>query len=89
MIVPLSSPDNTDLTTWVAQCDRCGLQQPIDKTADWTITQEAADVHYDPACTKRIARRLVDSATPARRTPVGLLVAALIAVGVIALAVPR
>jgi predicted RNA-binding Zn-ribbon protein involved in translation (DUF1610 family) len=79
MIVPLFSPNNTDLTTWAAQCDRCGLQQPIDKTVDWTLTEEEADVHYCPACTKRIARHLIGSATP-RRSPLGLALTALIVI---------
>lgn len=88
MIVPLSSPDNTGLTVWVALCDRCGFQQSVNKIAEWTLfegPEAEVDVHVCPECTKRDARRLIDSATPRRRSPLGLALTALIAVGVLAL----
>ena len=88
MIVPLSSPDNADFTVWVARCDRCGLQKSVNKIGDWTLfegPEAEADAHFCPGCTKRIARHLIDSALPRRRTPLGLAVTALITVGVLAL----
>jgi hypothetical protein len=91
VIVPLSSPDNTDLTVWVARCDHCGFQRSVNEITDWTLfegSEAEVDAHFCPRCTKRIARHLIGSAFPRHRVPLGLAVTALIAVGVLALRRP-
>jgi hypothetical protein len=62
MIVPVTSPQNTDLTNWVAQCDACGQRSPIDQSSDWLFTDDHLDFHLDPHCERRIGTRLIQRA---------------------------
>lgn len=78
-------PDYAHMSIWIIRCDRCPAESLIGDAEHWHKGFMNDDPAYCPACVTAIARRLVDSATPCRRTPLGLAVATLIAAGVIAL----
>jgi hypothetical protein len=78
-------PDYAHMSIWVICCDLCPADALIGDAEDWHQGQLNSDPAYCPACVTAIAKRLIDSALPRRRKPLGLAVVALIAVGVLAL----
>jgi hypothetical protein len=62
MIVPLSSPENPDLTAWATRCNGCGVQCPAGRTPrDWLISDDVLDVHFCPVCVRILAAALIAS----------------------------
>jgi hypothetical protein len=76
-------PDYAHMSIWIIRCDRCPAESLIGDAEHWHQGFACSDPAYCPACVTAIAKRLVDSATP-RRSPLGLALTALIAVGVLA-----
>jgi hypothetical protein len=64
VIVPLFSPDNTDLTAWAVECNRCKRRQLGGTTGDWLVSDDVLDVHFCPRCEKIVARKLFRAAWP-------------------------
>jgi hypothetical protein len=77
-------PDYAHVNDWAIRCDRCGIAARILHAEHWHQGFMNDDPAYCPACVDAIAQRLVDSATPRRRSPLGLALVALIAVGTLA-----
>jgi hypothetical protein len=76
-------PDYARVNDWAIRCDRCGTAARIRDAEHWHQGRLNTDDAYCPACVTAIARRLIDSALPRRRSPLGLALTALI--GVLAL----
>lgn len=81
---PDGQPDYTQMGIWVIRCNQCDAETLIGDAEHWHQGHLNTDPAYCPACVTAIAKRLIDSATPRRHTPLGLAVAALAAVGVLA-----
>lgn len=81
-------PDYACMNDWAIRCDRCGTAARIRDADHWHQGVMNDDPAFCPACVAAIAKRLIDSALPRRRKPLGLAVTALIAVGVLALRQP-
>jgi hypothetical protein len=75
-------PDYAHMSIWIIRCDRCPAETLVGDAEGW---HQGFLNEYCPACVTAIAKRLIDSAIPRRRSPLGLAVTALIAVGVLAL----
>jgi hypothetical protein len=78
-------PDYAHMSIWIIRCDLCPAESLIGDAEHWHQGQLTTDPAYCPACVTAIAKRLIGSALPRRRSPLGLAVTALIAVGVLAL----
>lgn len=78
-------PDYAQMSIWIIRCDRCPAESLIGDAEHWHQGQLTTDDSFCPACVTAIAKRLIDSALPSRRMPLGLAVTALIAAGVFAL----
>jgi hypothetical protein len=81
-------PDYARMNDWAIRCDRCGTAARIRDAEHWHQGRLCDNDACCPACVTAIARRLIDSALPSRRKPLGLAVTALIAIGVLALRRP-
>ena len=77
-------PDYAQMSIWIIRCDRCPAESLIGDAEHWHQGQLNTDPAYCPAYVTAIAKHLIGSALPRRRSPLGLAVAALIAVGVLA-----
>jgi hypothetical protein len=76
-------PNYAHRSIWIIRCDQCPAESLIGDADGWHQGHLNADPAYCPACVTAISRRLIDSATPRRRPPLGLTIAALVAVGVL------
>ena len=81
---PDGQPDYAQMSIWIIRCDLCPAESLIGDAEHWHKGHLNDDPAYCPACVTAIAKRLIGSALPRRRSPLGLAVAALIAVGVLA-----
>lgn len=81
-------PDYAQMSIWIIRCDQCPAESLIGDSEGWHQGRMNDDPAFCPACVTAIAKRLIDSALPRRRKSPGLAVAALIAVGVLALRRP-
>jgi hypothetical protein len=85
---PGGPADYEHMDDWRIGCDRCGTRTPWTDTDTWFVGESTDCRVYCPRCARRIAKRLIGSALPRRRKPLGLAVTALIAIGVLALRRP-
>jgi hypothetical protein len=78
-------PNYAQMSIWIIRCDLCPAESLIGDAERWHQGFLNTDPSYCPACVTATAKRLIDSATPRRRMPLGLLVGALAVVGVLTL----